>query len=288
MRRALPTPLVLLVVLLAACPPVAVAAPERILFPVLGGATSYTDDYGDARGQGAHQGNDLMAPRGRPVVAVADGVVKLHASPRSGPMLYLTSRTHEYLYIHLNNDRTAGNDNRGGTATAYAPGLRSGARVRAGQVIGYVGDSGDADGIAPHLHFEVHRRGGGPVNPYRLLRAAPVQFVAAPSATPASRRVALAAAPVTRLVLAGTLAWVAGDRLAIRARSVDCDVSTSRPLALRRLVVLRATPAAVGGLAGVPVGAAVRVTTGAALTTPAHRLLFPGTWTAETAGPAAR
>ena len=137
-------------------PAAAHAAAAAMLFPVVGGA-SYVDDYGDARPQGRHQGNDLMAPKHTPVIAVADGVVRLQHSGRGGYMLYLRNSSHEWLYIHLNND-VRGNDGRGGPKTAYARGLRSGMRVRAGQEIAYVGNSGDAEGGPAHLHFEEHTR----------------------------------------------------------------------------------------------------------------------------------
>jgi hypothetical protein len=79
-----------------------------------------------------------------------------------------------YMYIHLNNDRTLRNDNRGGcrNGVSYAPGLKSSQFVRAGQLIGYVGDSGDANGLHAHLHFEVHPNGGRAVSPYKHLRRA--------------------------------------------------------------------------------------------------------------------
>jgi Peptidase family M23 len=147
----------------------------RLVFPVVGKVT-YTDDFGDPRGNGAHQGNDILAPWRAPVVAVESGKVEFHTtSARAGCMLYLhgTSGT-TYLYVHLNNDATAKNDNRGKcvAGTAYWKGLKSGAKVVAGQPIAYNGDSGDANGIAHHLHFEVHPGGGAAVSPYRYLRRA--------------------------------------------------------------------------------------------------------------------
>jgi hypothetical protein len=147
----------------------------RLVFPVVGPVT-YTDDFGAPRGRGVHEGNDLMAPRKALAVAAEAGTVKFHNTSRAaGCMLYLdgVSGT-QYLYIHLNNDLGNTNDNKGTCkpGIAFAPGLKSGQRVEAGEHIAYVGDSGDANWAGPHLHFEVHPGGGAPVSPYPYLRKA--------------------------------------------------------------------------------------------------------------------
>jgi murein DD-endopeptidase MepM/ murein hydrolase activator NlpD len=107
---------------------------------------------------------DVAAPRGAPVVAVDDGVVaKLFRSVPGGLTVYLfdDQRRYAYYYAHLD---------------AYAADLAAGQRVRRGQVIGYVGSSGNAAVDAPHLHFAIFKLEseprwwrGTPINPYPLL-----------------------------------------------------------------------------------------------------------------------
>jgi hypothetical protein len=164
-------------------PGVASAKVPRFIFPVVG-KVSYTNDFGDPRGTGSHQGNDIMAAWRAPAVAVEAGEIRIYTkSANAGCMLYLYGKSGTtYLYIHLNNDRTPNNDNKGGCkpGVSYAPGLKDGQRVRAGQMVGYVGDSGDANGIAYHLHFEVHPNDGGAVSPYRHLRRAEKLIFALP------------------------------------------------------------------------------------------------------------
>ena len=150
-------------------------AVPTLIFPVAGDVT-YIDDFGQARPGGPHQGNDLMGVKKTPVVAVESGKVTFWTtSAGAGCMLYLYGDSGTmYEYIHLNNDLTMKNDNRGSCVpgVSYARGLKSGTHVQAGQMVGYLGDSGDANGIASHLHFEVHPSGGAAVSPYAYLQSA--------------------------------------------------------------------------------------------------------------------
>ena len=170
----------LLFLLLGLAGPAQGAVPKKgtvptLLFPVVG-ATTYIDDFGQPRPGGPHQGNDLLAAKKTPVVAVEAGKVKFWTTSASaGCMLYLYGDSGtNYDYIHLNNDLTTGNDNRGKCVpgVSYARGLKDGAKVTAGQLLGYVGDSGDANGVHPHLHFEVHPAGGAAVSPFPYLQSA--------------------------------------------------------------------------------------------------------------------
>jgi hypothetical protein len=220
MSRHRTTPAFVLVLVLAwVLPATAQAAVPRIVFPVVA-KTSYSDDFGAPRGSGSHQGNDIMAAKKSKVVAAETGrVTKWTSSARAGCMLYLQGRSGtQYLYIHLNNDRTMRNDTHSNATCrngiAYAPGLRSGQTVRAGQLIGYVGDSGDADGGASHLHFELHPNGRAAVSPYRWLRAGWRHLYARPRATVTT----LSAAVFGRVVFTRT--DTDPDRLRVRVGRV--------------------------------------------------------------------
>lgn len=147
----------------AANPPVPEGA---LVLPVAGvKAAQLSDTFDDKRGSDRiHEALDIMAPRGTPVLAASDGrVEKLFASKQGGLTLYQfdPTRTFAYYYAHL--DR-------------YAPGVAEGESVQRGEVIGYVGSTGNADPSAPHLHFAIFLLGpdkrwweGTPINPYPLL-----------------------------------------------------------------------------------------------------------------------
>ena len=150
----------------AAVPAASATGPAGLLVPVQGvEADELLDTFGDARGsERSHEALDIMAPAGTPVLAVADGhVEKLFDSDRGGLTLYQfePSGRWSYYYAHLQ---------------SYAPGLAEGAMLKRGQVIGYVGSTGNADPAAPHLHFAVFALTperqwwtGTPLNPYPLL-----------------------------------------------------------------------------------------------------------------------
>lgn len=149
----------------------------EILFPVVG-KTTYHDDWHDPRdgGKRLHLGNDLLAKKMTPVVAVADGTVSWVRAKKGGECCYLEVEhdqkgvTYSSRYIHLNND-TPGTDD--GQAVGIAKGIAKGVHVQAGQLIGWVGDSGNAENTTSHLHFELLDEHGRNVDPYTvLLRAA--------------------------------------------------------------------------------------------------------------------
>src|SRR5436190_9653271 len=224
--RIVPVLIVMLVLVAGANASLAKSVP-RLVFPVVG-AVTYSDDFGAPRAGGAHQGNDILADKKAPAVAVESGKVKFWTtSATAGCMLYLYGDSGTtYLYIHLNNDLTSHNDNDGScvAGTSYAPGLKDGARVTAGQLIGYVGDSGDANGIHPHLHFEVHPNDGAAVDPYPYLRKAqPLMFYAKTNA-----RVSLS--------LTGTIVSAFAGTLALKTSEIQVDAA--KPVAVNRKVVL--------------------------------------------------
>jgi hypothetical protein len=204
-------------------------ATKPIVFPVFG-AAHYSDDFGAPRAGGAHQGIDIMAAKRSLALAAEAGRIEYWtSSATAGCMLYLHGASGTmYEYIHLNNDVTRGNDNRGKcvAGTAYAPGLKDGAKVAAGQPIGFVGDSGDANGIHAHLHFEVHPGGKGATDPFPYLKAAQHLLFAAPKGSPFT------------LELDGTVMTPASTTLQVKVAAVHAwpmgqhQVKLNRPLLL--------------------------------------------------------
>ncbi|RZA16545.1 MAG: M23 family metallopeptidase [Lysobacteraceae bacterium] len=147
-------------------------APEgdALLIPVQGiTAAQLQDTFSDSRSNSrVHDAIDIMAPAGTPVLAVADGTVeKLFDSKLGGTTLYQFNpqRTRAYYYAHLQ---------------GYAPGIAEKQALRRGQVLGYVGATGNASADAPHLHFAIFELGpeqqwwkGTAINPYPALHGSP-------------------------------------------------------------------------------------------------------------------
>lgn len=120
---------------------------------------SYVDTWMGARAGGRkHLGVDIFALQGTPIYSVVNGTVEqLGVNPLGGNKLWVRSPGDNwtYYFAHL---------------AGYAPGVRNGTRVKKGQLLGYVGTSGNAKGTPPHLHFETHVPAGAAINPYPILK----------------------------------------------------------------------------------------------------------------------
>jgi len=130
-------------------------------FPVAG-HHNFTDTFGAPRMTGTpfahlHEGTDVFAPPGTPLVAIERGVlISVGSDLLGGTKLWLVGATGtRYYYAHL---------------SGFAPGVANGKPVERGEVIGFVGSTGNARGTSPHVHFEAHPDGGAAINPYPLLR----------------------------------------------------------------------------------------------------------------------
>jgi murein DD-endopeptidase MepM/ murein hydrolase activator NlpD len=140
-------------------------ARRDLLIPVEGiSRAALRDNFGEGRGRRQHEALDIMAPHGTPVYAVDKGrVVKLFNSAAGGLTVYQFDRDERYAYYYAHLDR-------------YAKGLAEGSMLDRGDLVGYVGTTGNAPANAPHLHFTIFRLGperqwwkGTAVNPYPFL-----------------------------------------------------------------------------------------------------------------------
>jgi hypothetical protein len=150
---------------------------NNIIFPVLGGGR-YSNDFYAPRFNGTHYATDVIVPKHTPLVSPVDGVVYYLMYPQASWGYSLGIRDDdgfEYNFLHLNDDNDGTKDSSGGPMKAYAPDMKVGNRVVRGQHIGWVGDSGYANGI-PHLHFEIYDQNKQPINPYEYLRNATIIY----------------------------------------------------------------------------------------------------------------
>lgn len=138
-----------------------------IVFPVVG-EVDWTDTWGAPRSGGrTHEGQDLMGRKMQEVVATADGEITYLKRDGSlaGNMLELTAEDGwVYSYLHLNNDTPGTDDGLADERDIFGPGIELGVQVKAGQLLGYVGDSGNAEGTGAHIHFEMQTPEGITVN----------------------------------------------------------------------------------------------------------------------------
>jgi peptidoglycan LD-endopeptidase LytH len=139
---------------------------RHLEFPVEGfRPEKMTDTFDDARTGHVHEASDIMAPRNTPVRAVETGTIaRLLSNASGGNTIYQLDPSERFVYYYAHLER-------------YADGLREGQKVDRGQVIGYVGTTGNAPKNTPHLHFAIFRVvdqrqwwGGAPINPYLVLR----------------------------------------------------------------------------------------------------------------------
>ncbi len=151
-----------------------VEPPFELTFPQEVSKTQFGSGYGDHRSGGrSHKGNDLLAPRMTEVYAVADGVViHIGTSRLSGRNVRIEHQdgwtSH---YVHLNNDNIGTDDGEAPWTLTIAPGIEVGRHVENGQLIAWVGDSGNAESTTPHTHFEL-RHDDRAIDPASILQEA--------------------------------------------------------------------------------------------------------------------
>lgn len=157
------------------------------MFPVLGPVT-YNDGWGEYRGDIAgnfHIGTDIIGVKLQPEVAVVTGTVVRTGVDHPTAGMTVTIQDAEgwqYTYLHINNDSPNTNDAARPVVWRLAPGIAVGTHVTAGQLLAYMGNSGDSEFSVPHLHFEIHRPDGAAVNPFPSVRASEMPTRCAPPA----------------------------------------------------------------------------------------------------------
>ena len=193
------------------------------VFPVRG-PVNYVDTFGAYRAdmpKHRHEGNDIFAKTGTPIVAVLAGTIRYSTYGIGGNNAHLTDARGDYFYYaHM---------------VRFAAGLKSGDHVARGEVIGYVGETGDAAGTSPHCHFEIHPGGGPAIDPFPYLEAwraaaAGVPAVDTPVAVIAQAEVGIPLA--TLLARRGVIEGVdlgAAGAVAEAGRVIDARTDLSQP-----------------------------------------------------------
>jgi hypothetical protein len=161
---------------------------KPIVFPV-DGTVRYTDDFGAARTGHTHEGNDLMGAKMMRELAAVDGTVLRvkfdNLSTGGNSVTIQAADGWTYHYIHVNNDTPGTDDGKATRTQAFPANIVPGATVHKGQVVAYMGDSGNAENVGPHLHFEIRQPAaageyqGAAIDPYESLQHA-VRWSATP------------------------------------------------------------------------------------------------------------
>jgi hypothetical protein len=159
------------------------AAVPRLIFPVIG-SSNYSNDFDAPRFNGKHQATDIIAKKRQKIVSASDGIIQYVEDWGTAgySVRILDNDGYTYNYYHINNDNPGTDDGKGGYMNAFAPDVEPGNVVKRGQMIGYIGDSGNAENTVPHVHFEIYK-GSRAINPYNHLNAA--QKISKPLTYPA-------------------------------------------------------------------------------------------------------
>ena len=147
---------------------------RKIYFPT---DTSFifNDTFGAGRYERNHEGTDIMGEQMAELYAAVDGEISYITGPEASWGYHLVIKDRDgytYHYLHINNDTLGTDDGEGGVENAYVDGINQGASVVKGQLIAWMGDSGNAENVGHHLHFEIREPDGTAINAYASLIAA--------------------------------------------------------------------------------------------------------------------
>lgn len=218
----------------------------EITFPTDHNAVRFSDTYTACRSGCAriHQATDIMGPRMTPLYAATDGRVcsindEAQEDSYGRNITICGDDGNRYRYLHVNNDTPGTDDGRADLQYVYPPGIARNVRVAAGQLIAYMGDSGNAEGTAPHLHFDVYVP--GVTNPYGEERINPFpSLMAALAAGRVSDGTAVLREPTSRLAgddrvetaaLVSRNTFSRADTVLLASSQVPHDALVAGPLA---------------------------------------------------------
>ncbi len=148
------------------------AAVQNLVFPVIG-QSSYTNDFNAPRSNGLHKATDIIANKHQKIVSASNGTIQYVTwwEGAGYSIRILGTDGYTYNYYHINNDTPDTDDGSNNKMNAFGPDIEPGNPVVRGQLLGYIGDSGNAESTVPHLHFEIYN-GSTAVNPYTHLNGA--------------------------------------------------------------------------------------------------------------------